>query len=440
MTKRQRPNDLSGHIIISPGPGPLPIRCGSEVTINGYVWESLIDQDDSSLCLTRVHTDDDYFIQLGIVSEEKTMAVEEALRELNDLRVSRDRELKISEYAEEPQDYNAALSAFIRLVSEKRLHLESLVAVTSKDVDVTTVDYSTSTTIKPGVLTDLDGRMLVWCPGVQESCTLSTKCTTSTCTARVKLDESPVFVRTLSTPDRGVFARPRGVAVGPVGEVYVVDTENDRVVLFGVGGKFENQWHGFNKPGGIAVSDGCVYVCDTGSNCVRVFDLVGKSQRHWGVYGCNEGEFNNPGCVAVLGGEVFVLDYFNHRVQVFGLDGSFVRMWGSWGVADGQLKNADGLAVSESEVFVSDTGNHRIQVFSLDGGFLRQWGVGDPVGLALSGDCLFVCDDLSEFVRVYETSGILLQEWDSAGSSLAVHGNEIIVCSEMNDSVKIFRK
>ena len=104
-----------------------------------------------------------------------------------------------------------------------------------------------------------------------------------------------------------------------------------------------------------------MYVCDSWNHRVQVFGLDGSFVRQWGGEGSREGQFDGPYGVVVNGDEVLVTDLGNHRVQVFGLDGSFVRQWGGGGAGVGQFDYPWGVAVSEGEVFVGC--DHRVQVF-----------------------------------------------------------------------------
>ena len=137
--------------------------------------------------------------------------------------------------------------------------------------------------------------------------------------------------------------------------------------MFDVAGTLLRQWGTegsgegqLDYPYGLTVSGGEVYVCDSGNNRVVVFGLDGSFVRQWGTQGSG-GQFYHPRVVVVNGDEVIVAEYVNHRVQVFGLDGSFVRQWGSRGYGAGQFVQPYGVAVSEGEVFVGC--KHRIQVF-----------------------------------------------------------------------------
>jgi DNA-binding beta-propeller fold protein YncE len=78
----------------------------------------------------------------------------------------------------------------------------------------------------------------------------------------------------------GYFERPTDLAVDPRnGDLYVVDSGNNRVQRFNRDGAFQSEFGGmgagsgqFNQPSGIAVDrDGFVYVADTNNNRIQKF-------------------------------------------------------------------------------------------------------------------------------------------------------------------------
>jgi len=200
----------------------------------------------------------------------------------------------------------------------------------------------------------------------------------------------------------GQLSSPRAVAVAADGTVYVADSGNNRVAVFGADGKFIRQWgspckliennqgcqgdgHGqFNEPWGIAVgSDGSVYVADTWNSRVQKFDREGNFAAMWGVFQSTNGELTQPGAMygprAIAVGQdglVYVMDTGNKRVQSFKADGTFVGQYGGGGVVDGKFDEPVGLAQDGSgNWYVTDTWNHRVQKFDAGWNYVGQWAV-----------------------------------------------------------------
>ncbi len=166
----------------------------------------------------------------------------------------------------------------------------------------------------------------------------------------------------------------------------------------------------FNLPYGIAVdSDDNVYVADTNNNRIQKFspdgDFLGKWGRlcnveEQGVDAC-DGKFDHPAGVTVdEAGDVYVADSYNHRIQKFDSNGGFLGKWGSnCVVEDSQIQHPDAcdgkfnipidISVDQDgTAYVADTFNSRVQKFILNQGqyeYDSKWGVkcivdyrGDP--------------------------------------------------------------
>jgi DNA-binding beta-propeller fold protein YncE len=70
---------------------------------------------------------------------------------------------------------------------------------------------------------------------------------------------------------------------------------------------------------GIDSSDN-IYVADTNNNRIQKFDPDGKFLLKFGSGGYRAGEFSGPSGIAVdSSGNVYVTDTYNHRVQKFKL-------------------------------------------------------------------------------------------------------------------------
>jgi DNA-binding beta-propeller fold protein YncE len=184
----------------------------------------------------------------------------------------------------------------------------------------------------------------------------------------------------------GEFNHPQGIVYLPP-YLFIADTGNNRIQKWGWGNssqlEFELSWGSlgtgtgdFNSPADIAVGPAFdrLYVVDSGNDRIQVFGLDGTFIMSWGATGSLDGEFITPRSIVVDNSSIYVTDSGNHRVQKFNLNGVFVDSWGSEGVEDGQFLNPSGIAVSEQEVFVADEERNIVQVFDASGQFNRTLG------------------------------------------------------------------
>jgi uncharacterized protein (TIGR03663 family) len=226
---------------------------------------------------------------------------------------------------------------------------------------------------------------------------------------------------------RGQFNEPRGLATDAQGNLYVVDTKNNRIQKLSPSGEVLAVWGEegdkpgqFKDPHGIAVGpDGSVYVADTWNHRIEKFDANGTFIKEWKA----EPGFWGPRGIAVnKDGVVYVTDTGNKRIVSFNQDGVQIEYWGSDGSAPGQLIEPVGVAINPAgEVVVADTGNRRLQFFNSDGTFQREWPVSgmeefytEPY-LAVRGDEVFVTDSFNHrFARYVDNklSGV----WGKTGS------------------------
>jgi tripartite motif-containing protein 71 len=138
---------------------------------------------------------------------------------------------------------------------------------------------------------------------------------------------------------------------------------------------FVNQWGSsgsgdgqFSNPSGIAIdSSGNVYVADSNNDRVQKFDSNGFFIKKWGSSGSGDGQFSNPSGIAIdSSGNVYVADSGNKRIQKFNSDGNIIITWGIAGKVSGQFLNPINIAAdSFGHLYVVDEGNNRIEVFAL---------------------------------------------------------------------------
>lgn len=185
------------------------------------------------------------------------------------------------------------------------------------------------------------------------------------------------------------FYEPAGIAVSSDNRIYIVDSENNRVQIFGKDGQFIKAFGAkgkgagqFRIPFGIATGkDGKLFITDSKNSRVQVFDKDGGFLYDFGRDGSKEGELNYPLGIAIDNQErVFVVDSGNDRVSIFTTDGIFLDTIGAKGEEKGQFRDPTGVAVSiDNRVWVTDTGNNRVQVFD------PQWNHVSSIGSKGSG-------------------------------------------------------
>ena len=142
-------------------------------------------------------------------------------------------------------------------------------------------------------------------------------------------DRQAQLVRTLGEQDQLNF--PNGLALDGAGAVYLTDSNNGRLLVYGPDGSITAQVGrgagagNLGLPRGLAVDgQGRIFVSDATGQGIFVYDAPsGDSPRldfigSFGTQGVGDGEFEYPNSVAVdARGRVYVADTFNNRVQIW---------------------------------------------------------------------------------------------------------------------------
>ena len=147
----------------------------------------------------------------------------------------------------------------------------------------------------------------------------------------IKLDNFYAFERTFGGfgYGEGSLRDPLGISVDRKGNIYVADSQNDRVAVYDPFGNFLKSLgeKTLRKPGGVTVGeDGLIYVANTGKNSIAIFDPEGNLILEYGTWGSGMGNFSKPtdlklgrdDKLVVSGANLlFVVDSGNNRVCVF---------------------------------------------------------------------------------------------------------------------------
>jgi DNA-binding beta-propeller fold protein YncE len=187
----------------------------------------------------------------------------------------------------------------------------------------------------------------------------------------------------------GEFCEPWGVAVGPDGRVFVADTWNHRVQVFGPDGTFLHSLGTFGTSGGDVASAPL--------------------------------QFYGPRDVAVdEQGNLYVSDTGNKRIQLFDTDLNYLRAFGGPGVLPGRLDEPVGVAIGPDRLlYVADTWNQRIQVFTSQGDFVRAWPVVGWTGQSAANKP-YIRVDLDRHIYATDPEGARVLLFDATGTMLGV--------------------
>jgi len=204
--------------------------------------------------------------------------------------------------------------------------------------------------------------------------------------AETNLGDDPAQAQT----SPGLFFGPRDVAVAG-DEIYVTDTGNERVQVFGLDGTFRRTWGGFGQgpdhliePVGITIGpDGTVYVADSGNSRISLFAPDGTPLEQWPVeawagLGYDEATGSRPGYEPYLAfgpdGLLYASSRETNSIEVLGPGGQLVRSIREAG--DDALTAPTGLTFTPDDtLLITDVEQSR--VFEVEAQPIRQIDPGD---------------------------------------------------------------
>jgi YD repeat-containing protein len=222
---------------------------------------------------------------------------------------------------------------------------------------------------------------------------------------------------------------PATVSVDPeeLQEVSPPGKDPSYLSAFGSSGTGDGQ---LKAPGDVAIdSQGNLWVIDTSNNRVQKFSPEGQFLAKFGSYGSGNGQLNRPTAIAIAAnGDLLITDAGNARVERFSAAGAYLSKFGTKGTGNGQFAGSgpEGIAIDAAgNIWVSDTYGGRLEEFSSAGAFLKAAGspgsgtgqLGEPTGIDIdAGGNVWVADWQNNRLSVFNSSGSYLSQVGSAGS------------------------
>lgn len=195
-----------------------------------------------------------------------------------------------------------------------------------------------------------------------------------------------VFTLNVVKPS-SIAAAEDKLVVGAKEGFAIIDPDGTPISVIGTGGSGDDQ---FDTISGAAIDDeGNIYVVDTYNNRVSKYDPQGE-KRIWmvrtgnpGNESANEGggsmlaetdaeaAMQTPGAAVIDGnGRLVVIDMLDFSLNVFDTeDGSFIAKYGTYGTEEGKFVYPSGLAYDEERDWfaIADLGNDRVQIVRIPG-------------------------------------------------------------------------
>lgn len=249
------------------------------------------------------------------------------------------------------------------------------------------------------------------------------------------------------------------------GQVDVLDAGQNGQVLLSLQAKDAEGRALLGQAEAVAVSEDTVYVVDSDENRVVMYGLDGKYKGRFGGRS-SEGGLSSPQGIFVAGGIVYVADTGNRRIQMYGDNGVFLATLpinsapANKGIDEQKvaykLDKPAAVAVDpQGQIYVLDASGglfsdkSQVKVYAQDGSHLRLLPKnGKPVALQMAHDGVYVVDAEGYAVQKYDAGGRMVSYFGSRGdgraqfmslSGLALAGTDVYVGDRERGLVHHFR-
>ncbi|MBN1998310.1 NHL repeat-containing protein [candidate division KSB1 bacterium] len=174
------------------------------------------------------------------------------------------------------------------------------------------------------------------------------------------------FYSNSSLDEKLQFKFPKSIASSIHNDLFIIDTENTRVLKLNSSREPEFSFADFDWGEGNLIEpeqifltrDDQILVTDRGDQAIKVYDYYGNYLNNI------RQELVNPCGITISDNNViYVTDVELDKILAFDISGRRLGSLGSAGEKIGAFNNPHDIAVYKNHVYILDTGNHRVQVF-----------------------------------------------------------------------------
>ncbi|MCK5357242.1 MAG: NHL repeat-containing protein, partial [Elusimicrobiales bacterium] len=217
--------------------------------------------------------------------------------------------------------------------------------------------------------------------------------------------------------------KPEGAAVDKSGNIYISDTQKNRIlkinqngeILAKFDGKSFNDKKGLKNPAGIAVDDEFnIYIADRDNHRLVIMNQYGSIIRTIGktnpkgksIPGEKEEELHSPTGVAVSNDRIAIAD--KDSIKIFDKNASFL-----FEIEDkGKQKYFDVAIDARGNIYAADTKNNKVLMYDKNGELINAIDdLKEPKGIDTT-EYIYVADKKDRKILKYNVNGELLLEFD----------------------------
>jgi RHS repeat-associated protein len=279
----------------------------------------------------------------------------------------------------------------------------------------------------------------------------------------------PVYFRAFGKAggEAGQLHGANAVATDSSGNVWVSDSENNRIEEFTATGAFSQAFgwgvlngkeelqdckttcraglsgtgNGqFKGPQGIAYSatNSDLYVSDGGNNRVEVFTTAGVWVKTFGETGKGNGQFSSPhGLTTDSSGNVWVADQSNSRVEKFNAEGIYQSAFGKEGTGNAEFSGVGDVTICGGHLYAVDTAGQRVEELTTSGTYITKFGTAGTGNGQFTQISRIACNPANGNLYVTDKGGNRVEVFNATGTFLEAFGTGGTGAGQMNTPIGV---